>query len=131
MMIKKKDHVVPVIFVFVLLVWLSTRVFLLGSAQKSSTTNNNRSIEVNVGVILDLETTFGKMGLRCINMAISDFYASNPHYNTRLILHTKGSKSDVVGAAAAEIVGLPLPTLSLSLKVYTEAVNSSNPRNSI
>ena len=32
-------------------------------------------IPVNVGVLLDNDTWVGKMGLSCINMALSDFYA--------------------------------------------------------
>ena len=33
----------------------------------------NMTISVNVGVILDFDTWTGKMGLSCINMALSDF----------------------------------------------------------
>nr|POF01955.1 glutamate receptor 2.2 [Quercus suber] len=64
---------------------------------------NTSTIQVNVGVILDLDTWNGKMGFSCINMALSDFYASNPHYRTRLVLNSRDSKSDVVGAAAAAL----------------------------
>ena len=73
---------------------------------------NTSTIPVNVGVILDLDTWNGKMGFSCINMALSDFYASNPHYRTRLVLNSRDSKSDVVGAAAAGSLSL---SLALSL----------------
>ncbi|KAK9946285.1 hypothetical protein M0R45_011758 [Rubus argutus] len=63
---------------------------------------NTTIFPINVGVVLDLDAPFGKMGLTCINMAISDFYASHAHYNTRLVLHTRNSTGDVVAAAAAE-----------------------------
>ncbi|KAK7843012.1 glutamate receptor 2.1 [Quercus suber] len=46
----------------------------------------NTRISVNVGVILDFDTWTAKMGLSCINMALADFYASNSHYKTRLLL---------------------------------------------
>ncbi|GMY29121.1 glutamate receptor 2.8-like [Fagus crenata] len=36
-------------------------------------------------------------------MALSDFYASNSNYKTRLILNSRDSKDDVVGAAAAAL----------------------------
>lgn len=62
---------------------------------------NTTIFPINVGVVLDLDTPFGKMGLTCINMALSDFYASHAHYNTRLVLHTRDSTRDVVVAAAA------------------------------
>nr|POE94210.1 glutamate receptor 2.3 [Quercus suber] len=34
-------------------------------------------------------------------MSLEDFYASNSHYRTRVVLNSRDSKSDVVGAAAA------------------------------
>jgi ionotropic glutamate receptor len=61
----------------------------------------NTTIPVNVGVILDFDAWSGKMGLSCIKMALEDFYASNSNYKTRLVLNSRDSKSDVVGAAAA------------------------------
>ncbi|KAF5936362.1 hypothetical protein HYC85_027491 [Camellia sinensis] len=63
----------------------------------------NNTIPVNVGVVLDMNTWVGKMGLSCITMALSDFYASHGHYRTRLVLNTRDSKKDVVGAAAAAL----------------------------
>jgi ionotropic glutamate receptor len=79
------------LFFFIIIV--SERMFL-GNAQ-------NTTVPVDVGVVLDMDTWNGKMGWSCINMALSDFYASHPHYKTRLRLNTRDSKSDVVGAAAA------------------------------
>ncbi|CAL2276590.1 unnamed protein product [Prunus armeniaca] len=63
----------------------------------------NTTIPINVGVVLDLETRLGKMGMSCIDMALSDFYSSHGYYSTRLILHTRDSMSDVVVAAAAAL----------------------------
>ncbi|KAL6345761.1 hypothetical protein AAG906_017506 [Vitis piasezkii] len=63
----------------------------------------NTTILVNVGVVLDFDTSFGKMGLSCIPMALSDFYASHGNYKTRLVLKTRDSRRDVVGAAAAAL----------------------------
>ncbi|CAK7354060.1 unnamed protein product [Dovyalis caffra] len=63
---------------------------------------NTTSIPVNVGVVLDLnDVLYGSIGLSCINMALSDFYATHGDYKTRLVLHIRDSKRDVVGAAAA------------------------------
>ena len=83
-----------VYFSFLFFVILSESNFLA----KAQT---NMTIPVNVGVILDFDTCTGKMGLSCINMALSDFYASNSHYKTRLFLHSRDSKGDVIDAAAA------------------------------
>ena len=81
----------PVFLLFLLLF----KIIPLAMAQ------NTTIFPINVGVVLDLDAPFGKMGLTCINMAISDFYASHAHYNTRLVLHTRNSTGDVVAAAAA------------------------------
>ncbi|CAK9163335.1 unnamed protein product [Ilex paraguariensis] len=61
------------------------------------------TIPVNVGLILDMDTMVGKKWLSCISMALSDFYASNGHYRTRLVLNPRDSKNDVVGAASAAL----------------------------
>ncbi|XP_024176323.1 glutamate receptor 2.8 [Rosa chinensis] len=64
----------------------------------------NQTIPVNVGVILhDLNSQVGKILLSCINMALSDFYASHTYYNTRLVLNTRESKRNVVSAASAAL----------------------------
>jgi len=62
---------------------------------------NTATIPVNVGVVLDLEFSGGNIGLTCINMALSEFYATHSDYKTRLVLTTRNSGNDVVGAAAA------------------------------
>ncbi|WJZ85467.1 hypothetical protein VitviT2T_005002 [Vitis vinifera] len=66
--------------------------------------SRNTTIPVKVGVVLDMDTWLGKMGLSCISMALSDFYASHGHYKTRLVLEIRDSKRDVVGAAAADLL---------------------------
>ncbi|KAF4367019.1 hypothetical protein G4B88_016731 [Cannabis sativa] len=95
-MIRKNDISRIMVFVFVLFLILCYCPNKL-LAQKSS------KIEVKVGVIQNLGTDFGKFSLSCINMALKDFYNSNPSYKTRLILHTRDSKSDVVEAAASAL----------------------------
>ncbi|KAK6912457.1 hypothetical protein RJ641_022058 [Dillenia turbinata] len=62
---------------------------------------NTRVIPVKVGVVLDLDTLGGQMGLSCINMSLSDFYASHGNFTTRLNLNVRNSKGDVVGAASS------------------------------
>ncbi|KAE8647217.1 glutamate receptor 2.7 [Cucumis sativus] len=64
---------------------------------------SSSTVPVNVGVVLDMESWIGKMGLSCIDMSLSEFYSLNPHYHTRIVLHPKDSGRDVVGAAAAAL----------------------------
>ena len=72
----------------------------LGGA--SSARAQNTTQPVNIGVVVDYETWAGKMGLSCIEMAVSEFYASQGiHYKTRLVIHSRNSNSDVIGAASA------------------------------
>ena len=61
----------------------------------------NATIPVNIGVVLDANTWIGKLGLSCIRMALSDFYASHGYYKTRLVLNIKDSKEEVIAAASA------------------------------
>ncbi|KAF2313056.1 hypothetical protein GH714_008934 [Hevea brasiliensis] len=63
----------------------------------------NTTVSVNVGAVLDLENPVANMWLSCINMALSDFYVTHSHYQTRLVLHTRDSMRDIVGAAAAAL----------------------------
>ncbi|KAK3437317.1 hypothetical protein EUGRSUZ_C01857 [Eucalyptus grandis] len=68
---------------------------------QSSNKNSATTIPVNVGVIVDLETWVGKMGLSCVELALSNFYSSNPSYKTRLVLNVRDSKGEDAAAAAA------------------------------
>lgn len=64
---------------------------------------NETIVPVHVGVILDdLQYSFTKdIWLSCIKMAVLDFYATHPNYNTRIVLNTSHCKENVVSAAAA------------------------------
>ncbi|KAM5566014.1 hypothetical protein ABKV19_019820 [Rosa sericea] len=88
----KNNPIHPVCLRFLLLMF---NVFL-AVAQKKTT-------PVNVRVILELDTWFGKMGLSCINMALSDFYAVHAYFNTRMVLHTRDSRKEIVVAAGAAL----------------------------
>ncbi|MBA0847649.1 hypothetical protein Goshw_020951 [Gossypium schwendimanii] len=48
-----------------------------------------------------MDSLVGKIGMSCMNMALSDFYATHPHYKTRLVFNTKDSMGDFVAAASA------------------------------
>lgn len=73
---------------------------VVGSTSNGS---NDSNVEVKVGAIYGEKDWIGVMGFTCIQMALSDFYASNPHYKTRISLYTRNSNQDVVGAAAAAL----------------------------
>ena len=56
---------------------------------------------IPVGVVLDLKSPVGRVAERYMSMALSDFYAVNHNYSTRLSLFTKDSGNDVIAAASA------------------------------
>ncbi|KAL3818424.1 hypothetical protein ACJIZ3_004329 [Penstemon smallii] len=67
-------------------------------AQRMPTT-----IPIRVGVVLDMDNQVVQMGLNCISIALSDFYAKHDHYGTRLALNNRDSKGTAVGAATAAV----------------------------
>ncbi|MBA0547895.1 hypothetical protein Golob_019028, partial [Gossypium lobatum] len=74
-----------------------------GVVAQSQNTTGDATIPVKVGVVLDMDSLVGKIGMSCMNMALSDFYAIHPHYKTRLVFSTKDSMGDVVAAASAAV----------------------------
>ncbi|XP_073147283.1 glutamate receptor 2.8-like [Henckelia pumila] len=71
---------------------------LSGSLCIAQTEVVNRTFKV--GVILDFDSLIGRIGLTSLSLAISDFYETNTDYTTRLELHLRDSKGEVIDAAA-------------------------------
>ncbi|KAK6927704.1 Receptor, ligand binding region [Dillenia turbinata] len=88
--------------VFSLLV-LSFSLSILFTSDTRVVAQNTTIIPVNIGVVLDLDTSVGRIGLSCITMSVSDFYASHGHYKTRLNLNVRNSKEDAVSAASSAL----------------------------
>ncbi|KAL0428928.1 UNVERIFIED_CONTAM: Glutamate receptor 2.8 [Sesamum radiatum] len=80
---------------FALLLLLSVAIF---SAVRTSST-----IDFQVGVILDLDSPVGRIGMSCLSMASYDFYSAHADYKTRLVLNVRDSNNSVVDAAAAAL----------------------------
>lgn len=59
------------------------------------------NIEIPVGVIVDEGSWVGKTVEISMSMAISDFYALNSHYKTRVVLHTRNSEGEPLRALSA------------------------------
>ncbi|KAL8217335.1 hypothetical protein R6Q57_020708 [Mikania cordata] len=60
------------------------------------------STDVRVGVILDMESSVGKISKVCIKMALQDFYRTH-NFTTKIIPYFLDSKSDRLEAASAAI----------------------------
>ncbi|CAL9056273.1 unnamed protein product [Musa banksii] len=74
-----------------------------GALQKAMVSAHDAAVPVNVGVILDVSSSAGKKSWTSISMAVDDFYATHSNCTTRVVLHLRNSKNDVVGAAAAAV----------------------------
>ncbi|KAK9060550.1 hypothetical protein SSX86_021254 [Deinandra increscens subsp. villosa] len=60
-------------------------------------------IKVPIGVILDMETTTGKMLNTSISIAIREFYRKHDNYSSLIVPHLRDSKQNDVEAASAAI----------------------------
>ncbi|KAI7985283.1 Glutamate receptor 2.7 [Camellia lanceoleosa] len=87
-------------FLHIFLVLVSFYTFF-GTSQ--SNVFGNGSVVFQVGVVLDLDSKVGRMGLSHLNMALKDFYSAHENHKTRLVLHVRDSKEQVIDAAAAAI----------------------------
>lgn len=61
---------------------------------QNSTSEKNNITDVKVGVILDSSSLDGGISWSCMQLALDDFYASNPNYTTRISLVLRDLKSD-------------------------------------
>ncbi|KAF3452843.1 hypothetical protein FNV43_RR03276 [Rhamnella rubrinervis] len=91
------------LFILYLAIISSFSVEPLIAAENGSNNTTGSKQVVRIGVIVDLESEVGKMTQNYISMAISDFYAINANYHTRLALSVKNSPMDAVVAASAAL----------------------------
>lgn len=79
-------------------------IIFLGLNALLCTTQSNshsRNISFPVGVVLDLDSPGGRIGLSYLSMALSDFYRVHKNYTTKLVLHVEDSKGLVIDSAAS------------------------------
>ena len=77
---------------------------------KSKNIKINGDVFIDMGIILDMESWIGKSIHRCITMAISDFYALNHSYKTRIVVHTRDSIGDLVKALSSGTLSCLFPS---------------------
>lgn len=86
--------------------------------------NAQNNIQVKVGLVVDnTEVLAGKRVLATIDIALSDFYASNPDYKTRLLLHPRSSHLDVFTSAAAGMYLDPICSQLILVQFHRPASN--------
>ncbi|EYU21240.1 hypothetical protein ABFS82_09G131200 [Erythranthe guttata] len=65
--------------------------------------NSQRNTTFQVGVVLDANSTNGRIGMTSLSLALSDFYSSHANYSTRIVLHPRDSGPQVTFAAASAL----------------------------
>ncbi|KAD4584311.1 hypothetical protein E3N88_21912 [Mikania micrantha] len=70
-------------------------------------------LEVPVGVILDMGSRVGTTIMSCISIAVSEFYADNSHYKTRIVLHNRDIHGEPLHALSAGKSNFSLSNLAL------------------
>ncbi|KAA8550518.1 hypothetical protein F0562_002202 [Nyssa sinensis] len=90
-----------IIIIYLILFGLLTQLFAHELNQSASDGLSTVANEIPVGVILDMGSWVGKTVHSCITMAVSEFYALNSHYKTRIVLHTRDSKGEPLPALSA------------------------------
>ncbi|XP_028773665.1 glutamate receptor 2.9-like [Neltuma alba] len=81
------------------------------SAYSFAESSKAKETHIPVGVVVDLNSSIGRMAIRCMKMAHDDFYKRYSHYQTRLDLRTRDSQNDVVQAASADNIFLSVAAL--------------------
>ncbi|XP_017251960.1 glutamate receptor 2.1-like [Daucus carota subsp. sativus] len=108
---------------FLYLLLFDTILLLLVSAKnETSRTPSKHPTVINVGLILDFNSSDGFVADSCISIALSDFYTENLHYATRLALVPKNS-NDVLSAASAalELVNADQVEAIIGPQYYSQA----------
>ena len=94
-------HLPHLIFLFLFLIYSP---LVLGAENSTSERNNVR--DVKVGVILDTSSWNGGISWSCMQLALEDFYASNPDYRTRIsfvLRDLKNGHRDRTGNANGDV----------------------------
>ncbi|KAL8253094.1 hypothetical protein R6Q59_036787 [Mikania micrantha] len=78
-------------------------------------------MEIPVGVILDMGSRVGKTVNSCISIVLSEFYAVNSHYKTRIVLHSRDTHGEPLHALSTALDLLEKPKVQAILGSQSEA----------
>ncbi|KAL3825959.1 hypothetical protein ACJIZ3_021988 [Penstemon smallii] len=73
--------------------------FLCINAQEEAQNNSNNSTLFKVGVVLDLDSLVGRIGMTSLSLALSDYYSVDRNYTAKIALHVRDSNGQVIDAA--------------------------------
>ncbi|KAK4478596.1 hypothetical protein RD792_014084, partial [Penstemon davidsonii] len=61
--------------------------------------NNSNSTLFKVGVVLDLDSLVGRIGMTSLSLALSDYYSVDRNHTAKIVLHVRDSNGQVINAA--------------------------------
>ncbi|KAL3819383.1 hypothetical protein ACJIZ3_005288 [Penstemon smallii] len=76
----------------------------------------NNSTLVNVGVVLDLDSLVGRIGMTSLSLSLSDYYSIDRNFSAKIVLHVRDSNGQIIDAAASGM------SLSLLKDVQVDAI---------
>lgn len=89
-------------FLLVLFLFISNGfVFSQNDVVNEDSVSEQERVRVRVGLVLDLGSVEGKIVGSSVSMALSDFYAVNSDYKSRVSLSVRNSQGDPVLALAS------------------------------
>lgn len=105
----------PVLFLFI-----SSNCFVSNQtdAVNEGSGSEQKRVSVRVGLVLDLGSVEGKIVRSSVSLALSDFYAVNSDYKTRVSLSIRNSRGEPLLALASGNV-LHHSTFNLLLSTFT------------
>ncbi|KAL1198446.1 Glutamate receptor 1.2 [Cardamine amara subsp. amara] len=96
---------IPLSLLIVLLLSLTSNCF--GSSQNNNFDGGSGAghepVQIRVGLVLDLGSVEGKIVRSSVSMALSDFYAINSHYKTRVSLSVRNSYGEPLIALSSAV----------------------------
>ncbi|KAK4485680.1 hypothetical protein RD792_008324 [Penstemon davidsonii] len=72
-------------------------------AQTELQNNSSGTTLVNVGVVLDLDSLVGRIGMTSLSLALSDYYSIDRNFSAKIVLHVRDSNGQIIDAAASAL----------------------------
>ena len=95
----------PFWLIWGLLIWVGLSCAAKIDGEEEVMNENRTAVNfIHVGAVVDkLTPSIGGAAEKCIQMALTDFYAAHPHYRNRLVMQIRDSQDVVAATSAGEV----------------------------
>ncbi|KAG6587778.1 hypothetical protein SDJN03_16343, partial [Cucurbita argyrosperma subsp. sororia] len=95
----------PFWLIWGLLIWVGLSCGAKIDGEEEVMNENRTTVNlIHVGAVVDkLTPSIGGAAEKCIQMALTDFYAAHPHYRNRLVMKIRDSQDVVAATSAGEV----------------------------